>query len=216
MGTKKMKKLPLAKKKLLFSNPKTHVRVMRTRNKNNSQNHLFCEEITLWVMENRKMYPHHKTASSAEKLKKTVNFATFKTLQRMNLTIGSLSRRRVVVSVQVWVYWVKIVCRVRMLDRYDRFGSDFGLTMQSPTLPSWLITRVASGWHISVFVFGIYANFESIGFLVYVSEFSAPSYGSVSDFWGESPVKLIGPRSALLLFKPKIRARPVVRHPYFA
>ena len=59
----------------------------------------------------------------------------------MNLTIGSRSRRRVVIRVQVWGFWVRIVCRVRILGRFGRVGPDFGLTTQSPTLRPWLITR---------------------------------------------------------------------------
>ena len=60
------------------------------------------------------------------KSSRKVNFAIFKTRRIMNLTIGSRSRRRVVVWVQVWYFWLKVWCRGWISDRFGRIGSDVG------------------------------------------------------------------------------------------
>ena len=56
-------------------------------------------------------------------------------------TFRSRSRRRVVVRVQVSVFGVRILCRVRISGRFGRVVPDFGRTKQSPTLPPWLRAR---------------------------------------------------------------------------
>ena len=50
-----------------------------------------------------------------------------------------------------------------------------------------------------------------MGYFVDLSDFRAPSYGSVSGFRGESPVEPIGLCSDLLRSKPKVRNRTVAR-----
>ena len=70
---------------------------------------------------------------------KNMNSATFETQNKiMNVTIGSRPRRRAVVRVQVWVVWIRSLCRARISGRLGRVGSDFGTTKQRPTLPPWL------------------------------------------------------------------------------
>ena len=144
-----------------------------------------------------------------EKLKK-MNFVTFKTQKKKtNLPIGSRSRRVVVVSVQVWVFWVRVLCRVRISGRFGRVG----LTRQSPMLLSLIITRDCGG--VSTFLSSDSEsthNLESIGYLSDLSDFRVPSYGSISDFRGESPFKTGQIQRTLLRFKPKLRNRTITRH----
>ena len=79
------------------------------------------------------------TNTIVEKLKNSKFRYFAQTQRRMNLTIGSRSRRRVVVRVQVLGFCVKILCWVRILGRLGRVGTDFGFTTQSLTLRPWLI-----------------------------------------------------------------------------
>ena len=67
----------------------------------------------------------------------------------MNLAIGSRSRRRVVIWAQVWVFWVGVFCRARILGRFGQIGSNFGLTRQTLTLSSWLILVIAGRYQNS-------------------------------------------------------------------
>ena len=69
---------------------------------------------------------------------KHMNLATFKT-QNLPLTNVSRSCRRIVVLVQVRVFWAISFCTVRISVGSGR--SEFGLTRRGPTLRSWLITR---------------------------------------------------------------------------
>ena len=55
-------------------------------------------------------------------------------------------------------------------------------------------------------------NVGSIGYLSNLLDFRVSSYGSVSDFRGESPVKPVRICFDLLRFKPKLRNRTVTRH----
>ena len=81
------------------------------------------------------------SSSIIEKLKKKWISSFGQTQKTVNSTIGCRSRRRVVVRVQVWVFRVRILCRVRISGRFGRFIPGFGLARQFPTLPPRHITR---------------------------------------------------------------------------
>ena len=67
-----------------------------------------------------------------------MNVSTFETHKKVNLTIGTRFRRRVMVCVQVSVYVVTILYRARISGRFGWIGPDFGLLTSIPIFPSWL------------------------------------------------------------------------------
>ena len=114
----------------------------------------------------------------------------------MNLTIWSRSRCMVVVCVHVWVFWVKVLCRVGILGlrtyeaKADVAALDYNSRLRGDS-------TFLSSYSEST------QNLGSRRYFLYLSDVCVPSCGSVSDFGGESAVKRIGLCSALLCFKSK-------------
>ena len=80
---------------------------------------------------------HSKIIKSSKKW----NFTTFKTRKAMNLFIWSRSRCSIMTWIQVWVFVIKILCRIRISGQFGRVGSDLEFTRQSMPLLPWIITR---------------------------------------------------------------------------
>ena len=76
---------------------------------------------------NGRAYGNHKKSASLRSFdvddkEPRINLTTLKLKTKMNLTVGVLSRHRVVLRVQVWVCWVKIRWRFRISVRSGRVG----------------------------------------------------------------------------------------------
>ena len=109
---------------------------------------------------------------------------------KMNLTIGCRFRRRVVVSVQVWVYGVRICVELRY--RVGSLGSirtsDFRRQVRFYRFHS---SRLRSD---STFLSSDSESTQTLGsirYLVDLLDFRMPRYGSVSDFRLKVMVKFI-------------------------
>ena len=98
----------------------------------------------------------------------------------MNLIIGSRSRRRVVVCVQVFEFWVRTLCRVRISGRFGRVGPDFGHTKQRSRLQPRVITRDCGELARFEFRFGICA--KSVDYRVFRGPLGLPRAGLRFEF----------------------------------
>ena len=79
-------------------------------------------------------------------------------LNKMNLTIGVRSRRRLVPRVQVWVFWVIIRWRARILVRVGRVGSEYRVERLDSRFQSEAVTRDCGKLPLFDGRFGIYVK----------------------------------------------------------
>ena len=116
--------------------------------------------------------------------------------KKLNLTIGVRSRRTAVPWVQVWVFWVRTLCRIRMLGRFGRAASDFrpyDVKSDVTTLDCNSRSRGDVKFLSSESEFK--QKLGSTGSFVDLSEFRVPRYVRFRTSGGNlrsKPVKLIG------------------------